>query len=967
MNKYDFERIEKKWQKIWDEKPEKAIDFDKKTKFYNLNEFPYPSGSGLHIGHCMGWTASDIYARMKRMQGFNVLFPIGWDAFGLPTENYAIKNKRKPADVTRENTDIFRNQMKSLAYSVDWKREINTSDPAYYKWTQWIFLQFYHHGIIDNKLVEINDDDKDTPRLAYQAEVLVNWCPSCKINLANEEVITGKCERCGTETEKRMQKQWMLRITSYADRLIKDLETVDYLDQIKIQQINWIGKSEGAEIEFKIKNIDSKIKVFTTRADTLFGCTYVVLAPEHQIISKIKTQILNLINVEDYIENAKKKTDIERTEIAKDKTGVKLEGVKAINPINNEEVDVWVADYVLANYGTGAVMAVPAHDDRDWEFAKKHSIEIKEVVIPKVIDKMNPPINGKETIARRAIQAIVINPKNNKVLVLKWKKFPWTTFITGGMESGEDIIDAAKREIIEETGYNNIKYMKTLGGPVESHFYAAHKNVNRKALFSALVFELENDKKIDTDKMEQEIHDIEWLDWDKLTHDKNLTCAEYDIWLDRFNNPEHAFTDYGVLINSNGFDGLSSKEAQKKIIEKLKEVGAGDFSTNYKLRDWIFSRQHYWGEPIPIIHCEKCGMVPMDEKDLPLILPDVENYEPTDTGESPLASMSDWVNVKCPKCGSDAKRETDTMPNWAGSSWYYLRYCDPNNDNQFASTDKLKYWTPVDIYNGGNEHTTLHLLYSRFWHKFLYDLDVVPTSEPYKKRITHGIILGPDGQKMSKSKGNIINPDDIVEKFGADTLRAYIMFIGPYDQESAWSTAGIQGVYRFLNRVWNNSKLVSNKDDSKELLVKLNQTINGITSDIESFSGNTVISKLMELNNMIEKEGSISKTSYKTFLKLLFPVAPHIASELWEATNIDGKIDTDWPKVDEKYLIADTITIAVQINGKTRNLINIGNNLCQTDIEEMAKKEVNIKNQLEGKNIKKVIYVAGRIVNFVLK
>ena len=821
MQEYNFKKIEAKWQKIWEETNYgRAEDNSPKPKFYNLVEFPYPSGEGLHVGHCMGYGASDAYCRMKRLQGANVMYPIGWDAFGLPTENFAIKKKVKPKIITEQAIATFKKQMKSLGYSFDWSREINTTDPAYYKWTQWIFLQFYKHGIVDGKLVEISNDDKKTPRLAFQAEMPVNWCPSCKIVLANEEVVAGSCERCGTQAEKRKQKQWLLRITAYADRLISDLDKVDYLEKIKTQQINWIGKSLGTDIDFKIKDSNDVIRVFTTRADTLFGCTYVVVAPEHPLIEKIKDQVSNIKEIEDYISEAKKKSDIDRTDIAKNKTGVKLEGVKAINPINNEEIDVFVADYCLASYGTGAVMAVPAHDQRDFEFAKKYNIDIKQVIT----DEKNIKINDR------------------------------------------------------------------------------------------------------------------------------------------------SFGDYGILINSSEFEGLDSKTAMQKITEKLKEMGSGDFAVNFKLRDWIFSRQHYWGEPIPIVHCEKCGVVPLDEKDLPLELPDVENYEPTDTGESPLAKISDWVNTKCPHCGGPAKRETDTMPNWAGSSWYFLRYCDQKNNSSIADMKKLDYWMPVDLYNGGMEHTTLHLLYSRFWHKFLFDLDAVPSSEPYAKRIAHGIILGPDGQKMSKSKGNVINPDEMVDKFGADTLRAYTMFIGPYNQESAWNMSGIMGVHRFLKRVWQNQELVSNTKDTDEFLVKLNQTIKGISEDLENYELNTVISKLMELNNAIEKQNNVSKDSFNKFLQLLFPACPHVASELWQKNGNNDSIENSvWPIFDKKFLQSDIIKLAIQINGKTKQIIEVQAGVLQEEIEKQALGDIKIKELIGNNQPIKTIYVAGRIINFVVK
>jgi leucyl-tRNA synthetase len=836
MKEYNFSEIESKWQKNWaDTNYGIAEDFSEKPKSYNLVEFPYPSGSGLHVGHCMGYGASDAYCRMKRMQGFNVMFPIGWDAFGLPTENYAIKNKIKPQIITTSAINTFRTQMKALGYSFDWSREVNTTDPDYYKWTQWIFNQFYTHSYQNGKLVKVNNEDTTTPRMAYQAQMNVNWCPSCKIVLANEEVVNGACERCGTVAEKRNQKQWMLRITAYAERLIDDLVNIDYLETIKIQQTNWIGKSIGSNIKFELKaesvasrgifekNIKQKafIDVFTTRADTLFGCTYIVIAPESNYFSMIKDQVSNIKEIEDYISNVKNKTDIERTDTVKEKTGVKLEGIKAINPINNEEVDIYVADYVLASYGTGAVMAVPAHDERDFEFAQKYGINIKQVITN------------------------------------------------------------------------------------------ADKNIN-----------VEN----------------------------------------------NAFTDYGVLINSSEFNNQTSEEAKKKITEKLKSIDAGDLTTNFKMRDWIFSRQHYWGEPIPIIHCDKCGVVPVPDDQLPVTLPDIENYEPTTTGESPLSKIDSWVNVECPICGGKAKRETDTMPNWAGSSWYFLRYTDPKNPNTIADMKNLKYWTPVDLYNGGAEHITLHLLYSRFWHKFLFDLGAVPTTEPYQKRIVRGIILGPDGQKMSKSKGNVINPDDMIKKFGADTLRAYIMFIGPYDQSSAWSMSGIMGVYRFLKKLWANFDRVQDITDSEEILVKLNQTINSITSDLESYHSNTIISALMEMNNLIDKTGSISKSSMKTLLQLLYPVCPHIASEMWETLGEKDNINLSiWPKVNEKYLVANEIDLAISINGKTRSVIKIKSNAAENEVIDLAKADEKIKVLIDGKNIVKTVYVTGRILNFVIE
>ncbi len=964
--KYDFKSIEKKWQERWEKSDEfMASDDSDKPKHYNLVEFPYPSGAGLHVGHVMGYGASDAYCRMKRMQGYNVLFPIGWDSFGLPTENYAIKNKIHPRVATDQNIKTFIKQFKSLGISFDWSREIDTTDPNYYKWTQWIFLKFYKHAIVDGKLVEVADDDTITPRLAYQDEIAINWCPSCKIGLANEEVVNGKCERCGEETSKKMQKQWMLRITDYADRLIDDLDTVDYLERIRTQQINWIGRSEGTDVDFKLKGLDQIIKVFTTRVDTLFGCTYMVLSPEHTLVKKLDSSIKNANEVNKYIENAKNKSDLERTELQKEKTGVRLEGITAINPINNEEVEVWIADYVLANYGTGAVMAVPAHDDRDYEFAKKYGIEIKNVIIPKVVDKHDPPMEGVETIYRFSIQAIIINQKDGKVLTLKWKKLPWRTFITGGIDEGEDVVEGAKREILEETGYKNIKFIRNLGEIVESHFYANHKEENRKAHFQGILFELENDERDEVSSKEKEIHEAEWMTWEDLNNDKQIKCAEYDIWLDRINNDEHAFIEYGVLINSGKFDGLESKEAIQKITQKIKDNNSGDFAKNFKLRDWIFSRQHYWGEPIPIIHCNTCGTLPMDEKNLPLELPVVENYQPTDTGESPLAKIKEWVNVKCPKCGAEAKRETDTMPNWAGSSWYFLRYCDPKNNDEFISKTMLASWMPVDLYNGGMEHTTLHLLYSRFWHKFLYDLGAVNTAEPYKKRIAHGIILGTDNQKMSKSKGNVISPDDIVEQYGADTLRAYIMFIGPYDQESAWNMDGVAGVNRFLNKVVNNfEKVDGNHKDDDNTIKLINKTVKGVGEDIERYYLNTYIAKLMEFNNHLFTLDKISSLTLTTFAKLLSPACPHLASEMLERLKSEDNL---WPEYDKLKIIDSEITLVVQINGKVRDKMTVPANISKDEMLKISKESKIVQKWTKNKEIIKEIVVLGKLVNIVIK
>ncbi len=805
MNKvYAPKRIEKKWQDIWDnEKAFAATNDYSKPKYYALVEFPYPSGQGLHVGHPRPYTALDIVARKRRMQGYNVLYPMGWDAFGLPTENYAIKNKIHPKIVTANNVKRFKAQLHSLGYSFDWDREINTTDPNYYKWTQWIFLKLFKAG------------------LAYKKEMPINWCTSCKVGLANEEVVNGVCERCGSEVVRKVKSEWMLKITDYADKLIEGLDSVDYIERVKVSQKNWIGRSEGAEVDFQLKDKEDKLRVYTTRPDTLFGATYMVVSPEHPYIDKYKSSITNWDEIAAYREEAAKKSDFERTELAKDKTGVVLGGITAINPVNGKEIPIWISDYVLMTYGTGAIMAVPAHDDRDWEFAKKFGLPMIQVV--------------------------------------------------EGTNGAVDI-DAA------------------------------------------------------------------------------------------------AFTDVatGKLINSDFLNGLEVKDAKEKMKDFLEEKGIGNRKVNFKLRDWVFSRQRYWGEPIPIIHCDKCGYVPIDESELPLELPEVESYMPTDNGESPLAAMTDWVNVKCPCCGGPAKRETDTMPQWAGSSWYFLRYTDPDNNEALASKEALKYWLPVDWYNGGMEHTTLHLLYSRFWHKFLYDQGVVPTPEPYQKRTSHGMILGENGEKMSKSRGNVVNPDDIVEAYGADTLRTYEMFIGAFDLSASWSEDGVKGCRRFLDRVWKLQELVN--DDmsySKDMETKMHQTIKKVSLDFENLKYNTAIAAMMSLINDFYKKNSVTKGEFKTLITLLNPVAPHITEELWEVMGFDGRLyQTEWPTYDEAKTVETTVEIAVQINGKTKATITIGKDDAKDDV--IAKAKEVLGDRLNG-NIIKEIYVPGRIVNIVQK
>ena len=799
---YSPKEIEKKWQDIWDNEEAFKATLDKsKPKYYALVEFPYPSGQGLHVGHPRPYTAMDIVSRKKRMQGYNVLFPMGWDAFGLPTENYAIKNKIHPKIVTKNNVAHFKDQLKSLGYSFDWSREINTTDPSYYKWTQWIFLQLFKKG------------------LAYKSEMPINWCTSCKVGLANEEVVNGVCERCGAPVIRKMQSQWMLKITDYAEKLIEGLDHVDYIEKVKVSQKNWIGRSEGAEVNFKLSGKDEALTVYTTRPDTLFGATYMVISPEHPMIDKYKDEISNYDEILAYRAQAARKSDFERTELAKDKTGACIKGITAVNPVNGKEIPIWVSDYVLMSYGTGAIMAVPAHDDRDWDFAKKFGLPIIEVV------------------------------------------------------AGGDVQNAA-------------------------------------------------------------------------------------------------FTDVatGKLCNSGFLDGMEVKDAKKAIIEWLEEKGIGHKKVNYKLRDWVFSRQRYWGEPIPIVKCPCCGYVPIDESELPLKLPEVDSYMTTDTGESPLAAMRDWVETTCPKCGGKAERETDTMPQWAGSSWYFLRYIDPHNDEAFASKEAIDYWMPVDWYNGGMEHTTLHLLYSRFWHKFLYDQGLVSCPEPYMKRTSHGMILGENNEKMSKSRGNVINPDDIVNEFGADTLRTYEMFIGAFELSASWSMEGVKGCRKFLERVWKLQDMLIEGDSYRENLeTKIHQTIRKVSNDFESLKFNTAIAAMMSLVNDFYKEKSINKAEYATLILLLNPVAPHMTEELWESIYGGRAYQQKWPEYDEAKTVESNVEIAVQINGKVKATLGVALDEDEESVKAKAHAIPAIAELMAGKNVVKEIYVKGRILNIVVK
>ncbi|MFA5841669.1 MAG: class I tRNA ligase family protein [Candidatus Paceibacterota bacterium] len=944
MKGYDHRKIEKKWQDKWlREKIYLTDEGDKKPKSFVLDMFPYPSGEGLHVGHVRVYTASDVYSRMKRMRGYRVLHPTGWDAFGLPTENYAIKNKMPPQKVTKENTDTFRRQMKLLGLSYDWEREINTTDPSFYKWTQWIFLQLLKKG------------------LAYESYEPILWCPSCKTGLANEDLDGNECERCGTVVEKRPMRQWVLKITDYADRLIDDLDLLsEWPLAFREAQRNWIGRSEGAVIKFPISNSQFPIEVFTTRPDTLFGATYMVLAPDHNLVSGLKDKITNWNEVEKYVVSAGKKTEIERTAEGKDKTGIELKGIKAINPANKEEVPVFIADYVLKEYGTGAIMAVPAHDERDYEFAKKFNLPIVKVIEPSFTQTTDPGkvVEGLPVEDREAIIAIVKHWSEDKYIALKWKSVAWVTFITGGIEEGQTAEEAAKMEIMEETGYLNPELTDDFG-TLHGKFYHVPKKVNRFAHASTLVFKLKNSERKEVSEDESKMHEVIWLNKDELA--KFLTPDSHQRALEILNGKE-MYAGSGLLINSGQFNGMESPEAKKEITEFI----GGQMKTAYKLRDWVFSRQRYWGEPIPVVHCEKDGVVPVPEAELPILLPEVKFYEPTGTGESPLAGIEAWVNTTCPKCGSPAKRETNTMPQWAGSSWYYLRFIDPQNNKTLIDPKKEKDWMPVDVYVGGAEHATRHLIYARFWHKFLKDIDIVSTDEPFTRLESVGLILGEGGIKMSKRLGNVVNPDDIILTYGADTLRLYEMFIGPFSQASVWNMKSIIGPRRFLEKVWRVAEKIGDGELSDETAVLLNQTIKKVGEDIEVFKFNTAISQMMILLSSFESDKIVTKESFESFLKILSLFAPHITEELWEDLGHTSSIHSEpWPKYDESKLAGDTCTIVIQINGKVRGsfVVPVGSD------DEAVKKEglghESVQKWLGGVDPKKVVYVKGKLVSIV--
>jgi len=1138
---YNHKQIEQKWQQRWqDSKAFETHESPDKPKFYALDMFPYPSGAGLHVGHPKGYIATDIIARMKMMQGFNVLHPMGWDAFGLPAENFAIKNKIHPSIATTQNVETFKKQLSILGFTYDWEREVNTTDPKYYKWTQWAFLQMFKKG------------------LAFESNEPVNWCPTCKTVLANEDLEGGNCERCGGAIEHRPLRQWVLRITDYAERLLNDLDKLpDWPESIKQMQREWIGRSEGAEVEFLLApsaqapragegvgGEGSKLRVFTTRPDTLFGATYMVLAPEHPLVSQITTDDYRT-EVEAYIAAAKAKSEIERGDDTKEKTGV-FTGAYAVNPVNDEEIPIWVADYVLWGYGTGAIMAVPAHDTRDWDFATKYNIPIKQVVAPLRVDSKNPPIEGKKTVERKTIHALVRDKKTGNFLCLKWKKQPWTGFIVGGVDDGEDVVEAAKREIREETGYTDLKFLRKMDMVVRGEYFAAHKDENRVAFSSVVLFDLESEAKDDITEEEFEKHEPVWLDIKTLNHD-NFTCAELELWIDWLENDEKAWVGEGVAINSDFLNGLPTWKAKADMISWLEENGLGARKIQYKLRDWVFSRQRYWGEPIPLVHCKKCGVVPIPESELPLELPPVEHYEPTDTGESPLANIVDWVNTTCPECGGPACRETNTMPQWAGSCWYYLRYCDSKNsenffgqgltqrpaiepsendqiyfsefkkiyselerkgikvwtgnrlllnglnrelwlplrtvclvawekdikviseyfeavsykqtqnnsgnllfekdgvrveivpvykkDDEFFSlsyqdakqpmkiTDlpesplgflwgfafrtvspsynlahykyiqkneaeyrkglgdqdkidfltewleknnqKLAYWNPVDLYVGGAEHATRHLIYARFWHKFLFDIGAVCCEEPFTRLQNVGLIMAEDGRKMSKRWGNVVNPNDVVEEYGADALRVYEMFMGPFNQPAAWSTNGLVGARRFLEKVSGLVSMISKTENNKATRA-LHQTIKKVGDDVVDFRFNTAVAQMMTFVNLVQEEKGITKDSFLKFLQVLCPFAPHLTNELAEQLGETEILETKpWPSFDPALLVADKVTIAVQVNGKLRGTIEVLPEAEEDEVKTAALGEDNVKKFIEGKEIRKVIFVKGKLLNIV--
>ncbi len=941
---YNFKNIEEKWQKCWQERKNFNVgihDFSK-PKYYVLVEFPYPSGAGLHVGHVRSYTALDSLARKRRMEGYNVLFPMGWDAFGSPAEQYAIKNHIHPKDAVKENIKTFKGQIQSLGISFDWSREFATTDPEYYKWTQWQFLKFYEHG------------------LAYKDKKAINWCPNCKVGLSNEDSSGGVCERCGTKVVQKEKEQWMLRMSDYAEQLLEGLNDNNFQERIKTAQINWIGKSVGAEVKFKIENSDETLTVFTTRPDTLYGVTFMVVAPEHPIIDKFASNITNINEINQYKEEAASKSEFERVELVKEKTGVKINGIHAVNPVSGEKVEIWVADYVMMGYGTGAIMAVPAHDERDFAFATKFGIPLRPVISQITGEKR------ENEIYKKSIVAVVYDPKQDKYLTINWGDKGGRLFIGGTRKDDEDIVECARREIAEETGYVNLKYSHSTAS-INHHYYAYNKNKAYVIDAIGLYLELETNNTINCNLDEEEKNNftVEWVSKEVVT--KEIVEELHKTVYENLVTPK-PYTGDGVMINSDILNGIDNKkEAIDMMIQYLEEKGIGVKKTNYRLQDWIFSRQRFWGEPIPMIHCDHCGWVPVPEKDLPVVLPDVTEYEPTDNGESPLSKIKEWVHVKCPKCGADAERETDTMPNWAGSSWYWLRYMDPNNNQEFVSQDTIKYWGKVDWYNGGMEHATRHLLYARFWNQFLYNIGLVPNKEPFEIRTAHGMILGSNGEKMSKSKGNVINPTDIVNEVGADALRVYEMFIGDYERDAAWSINGLKGCKRFLDRIWRLQETLNEKSDyTNESLV--HKTIKKVTNDIETMKYNTAVSALMIMLNEYEDMNSITKEDYRVLLHLLNPIAPHITEELNELNHLGNPLcESSWPTYDEEKTQDETFELIVQVNGKVRGKMTVNSDTTEEEMKALAHTIDNVNKFLEGHEIIKVITIPKRLVNIVIK
>lgn len=937
-----IQNVEKKWQEYWKNHHTFEAHIDKsKEKYYYLVEFPYPSGAGLHVGHVRSYTALDTLARKKRLMGYNVLFPMGWDAFGAPAEQYAIKNHIHPSIAVKENIKTFKSQIEKLGISFDWSREFATTDPEYYKWTQWQFLQFFKHG------------------MAYKAKKNINWCPKCKMGLSNEDSSGGVCERCGTQVVQKEKEQWMLRMSDYAEDLIDGLNDTDFQERTKVAQINWIGKSTGAEVDFKLKQVNEKLTVYTTRPDTLYGVTFMVIAPEHPYVDLYSGLIKNMNEVIDYREQTNKKTEFERTQLVKDKTGIKLEGLSAINPINNKEIPIYISDYVMMNYGTGAIMAVPAHDTRDYDFAKKFGIDIIQVLE----EETGTPHSDESK--KNSIVAIVYDEKQDKYLTINWGNNGGRLFVGGTIKENESSLECAIREIAEETGYTDISLVKT-AFKINHHYYAYNKDKYFNIQATPFLFILNSDKMVSQNLDDDEKFQVEWVSKDiiqkEIVDELHKKSFEYTV-------NETAMVGDGIHINSDVLDGLHKEEAISKMISYLEEKGIGRKKTNYKLQDWIFTRQRFWGEPIPLIYCDDCGWVAVPDEDLPVLLPNVAEYEPTDDGESPLARIEEFVNTTCPHCGKPAKRETDTMPNWAGSSWYWLRYMDPHNDKEFASREALEYWGKVDWYNGGMEHATRHLLYARFWNQFLYNIGLVPNKEPFKVRASHGMILGEGGVKMSKSLGNVINPDDIVAEYGADTLRTYEMFIGDYEKEATWSEQGLNGCKRYLDRVVRLGEKVNDSlEYSSELEKDIHKTIKKVTEDIDALKFNTAVSSLMILLNKMEKMDSISKKDYRTYLTLLNPIAPHITEELNEEYQLGSAIcESSWPSYEEDKLVDSEKEIAVQVNGKVRATILVHIDDTDDVIKEKALSEDNVKKHIEGKEIVKIIVIKGKIVNIVVK